>query len=625
MLRYPWGVLATLLVLAGCHSAVQEQIDQTVCELASLPRDLQPLSHSGTVLPVSPTAPPVDKHNAPPGSEESDKEVRRSPAVPHALQRVGLLQIDSKPSPDSSALTIPEELLPSGSVEPIRLPPLGPETEQERKAAIERLYPPLPPLGEDDIDPPGPEGRPLTLADLQQLALANSPLIRQATARVEEARGNAVQAGLPPNPNVGYEGDTMGTTGGAGYQGGFFEQTIKTANKLQLARAAAAIELRNAELDLYKTQADLATRVRSGYFAVLVAQESVRLNRGLVKFTTDVYRLQVEQVRRGGFAAPYEPMYLRALATQARANLVQARNRRTAAWKQLTATVGLPSLPPCQLAGRLDIPVPQFCYKDVLAIALSRHTNIRTAENAVLRAKYLAQLARITPVPDVNVRVMLQRDNTNLPYQLNPSVAVSFPIPIWDRNQGNILAAEAALARAQEEVHRVRNSLTEAAASAFERYQNNQVILGYYRDRILPDLVRVYRGVYDRYQREPAGAANNPPGFIDVVVAQQNLAAAVSTYITTLGQLWQSVVDVADLLQTFDLFCVQATTAVPAIPDLQQLPLLECQHRCSPLPQQHSLPPDGNWPVADPTSPALSVQPSAKPTDEAAKAGNKAK
>ena len=97
------------------------------------------------------------------------------------------------------------------------------------------------------------------------------------------------------------------------------------------------------------------------------------------------------------------------------------------------------------------------------------------------------------------------------------SVVVGVPVPVWDKNQGNILQAQAAVERLKEEGHRVRTELTSGLAEAFERYENNRVVLGYYRDRILPDLVRFYQGVYERYQREPAGPAGSPPGFADVV------------------------------------------------------------------------------------------------------------
>src|SRR5581483_10831430 len=46
---------------------------------------------------------------------------------------------------------------------------------------------------------------PLTVADLEQLALAHNPTLIQAAAFVDAARGKALQAGLPFNPVVGME------------------------------------------------------------------------------------------------------------------------------------------------------------------------------------------------------------------------------------------------------------------------------------------------------------------------------------------------------------------------------------------------------------------------------------
>jgi cobalt-zinc-cadmium efflux system outer membrane protein len=466
----------------------------------------------------------------------------------------------AEPGRLSERLKIPPEL-PGAEAPPLKLPPAtAPRAEKE--AAINRLFPTQPPLGPDPQPVPGPDGRPLTLADLQQLALNNSPVIRQAAADVEAARGALRQAGLYPNPNIGYEGDTAGTGGTAGYQGGYVEQQIKTAGKLRLAQAVAAMDLRNAEVALRRARADLMTQVRAGYFAVLVARENVRVTRALAGFTDEVYRIQVEQVR-GDQAAAYEPLQLRVLAGQARAALVQARNRFTTAWKQLAATLGLPNMPLTELAGRVDMPLPRFDYDQALAQVVNQHTDVLSARNTQERARYSLRLAQVTPIPDVDVRVMVQKDFTTPPFLVAHSVQVGIPVPVWNRNQGNILQAEGVLLRALEETERVHNDLTARLAEAFERYQNSQQLLEFYRTQILPDQVRAYRGVYDRHQQEPEVVR-----FGDVVVAQQTLANTVTTYIAALGAAWTAVVDVANLLQTTDLFQAGAEHPVAPVPDL---------------------------------------------------------
>ena len=140
---------------------------------------------------------------------------------------------------------------------------------------------------------------PLTLSQLQAMAVARNPLIRQAASDVEAARGASIQAGAYPNPHVGYQADDINTGRTAGYQGGNISQTIVTGGKLKLARASAEVDLHNAELALRRARYDLATQVRSNYLGVLVAPQRIEVNSALAQFADRVYRLQVKRVAPG--------------------------------------------------------------------------------------------------------------------------------------------------------------------------------------------------------------------------------------------------------------------------------------------------------------------------------------
>jgi cobalt-zinc-cadmium efflux system outer membrane protein len=646
-----------LALAAGCLYPVGEKVDRVVCDLAVRPHDVsEPVPvELPAAMPPAQGARPLDPHVTPvgyqtpggPGAGQQTGPPGTGGTGPGGSGQTGTAQSGSgktggsgkdapiRPQtpgpggqgPESAAgapaggtggglavrLNIPPGL-PGASAPPINLRGLTPE---QRREALTRLYAPLEPVGPDVTPAPGPDGRPLTLADLQRLALTNSPLIKQAAASVESARGAAIQAGLPPNPTVGYEADTIGTSGGPGYQGFFVEQVIKTANKLQLARAAATMDLMNAEVALRRAETDLLKSVRSAYFGVLVAREGVRVNRDLVLFTNSVYQIQVEQAREGGIAAPYEPLQLRALAVVAQTQLVTARNSYVTAWKQLAAALGLPGMPPTELAGKIDNPLPVFDHAAALAHVLRQHTDVRTAENTILKARYNLKLAQVTPVGDVDVRLMAQRDYTGPPFNVTPSVVVSTPVPVWDRNQGGIIQAQAQLVSAVDEPHRVRDDLTGRLADAFGRYDTNRRLLAYYREQILPAQVQFYRGLYERHRVEmPAGpglppAASPPPGFADIVVGQQNLVGSLATYLTTLGAAWQAVVDVADLLQTDDLFRVGGEVVPTECVALPELPALPCCHPCSPLPDPRLKRMDGTWPPPMPAPEAAPQMPSA--------------
>jgi cobalt-zinc-cadmium efflux system outer membrane protein len=154
------------------------------------------------------------------------------------------------------------------------------------------------------------------------------------------------------------------------------------------------------------------------------------------------------------------------------------------------------------------------------------------------------------------------------------TVQVGVPLPIWDQNKGNIMAAQAALVQATEESHTAEQNLTTTLATAYSGYRTNLAALEYYRKYILPNQVRVYRGIFEARGINPAVA------LADLVTAQQTLSTNVTTYLTVLGQLWTSVVSVADLLQTDDLFQLGKPHILDPLPDLEKLPALPCCHAC---------------------------------------------
>lgn len=578
-------LLFILMAVTGCLHNVNELMDHSICERSREIIDLEPLTHFDKKTEASKTDSETKNNNPKIITNKIDESLEFS-------------KNQSDLSSAKNRLLVPPDL-PGSKDPPIKLPIFTKENMELRKEALAKLYPPLPVLTPEPELAMGPDGKPYSLSDLQKIALTSSPKIKQAVAAVAAARGGAIQAGLYPNPDIGYEGDTMQTMGTAGYQGGYIQQTIVTASKLPTARQAALMDVRISEMALRKAETDLAREVRNGYFAVLVADQNIKVSRALASLSSEVYDNIIEQVKKGGFAAPYEPFQIRVLALQAYGQLVQAKNRHTSAWKQLTAAMGVPGLPLSQLAGDINISIPVYKYDECVKRVTLLHTNVGTAEFELLKAQSLLKLAQVTPIPDVTVRVLLQRDYTFAPNALSPSVQVGMPVPIWNRNQGNILQAESLLVSASEAKNKARNQLTADLAEAFERYENNRVLLGYYRDQILPDQIRTYRGLFERFNSEIKVGEGDTLTFADVVNAQNILSASVVQYLQVLGAMWTSVVDIANLLQTDDLFQIAGekvpTEWVNSSEALEQLIKLPSNYPCSPLNDPKYRGVDGKW------------------------------
>jgi cobalt-zinc-cadmium efflux system outer membrane protein len=570
-------LLWCFLLMSGCHTPRLEEIDHCVDDLASRPFDVAPVAAPGgpDPRPSSSGATPAGG-----GARRDAAEPPRPPAdlAPVAFSQAGRGGEPPPPTLRKFELKIPEAV-PGADTPPIKLP----DERAQREKAVGGLYPELPPLPEEPTPLPGPNGCPYRLGDLQQLAAANSPALRQAAADVEAAKGNLIQVRTYPNPTLGYEAGPNNNNTATGTHGVYIDQVVKTGGKLKLAAAAAEMDLRNAELALKRARSDLATQVRTAYYNLLVARETVRVNKALARFTDEIYRLQTDLLGRG-FAAGHEPAALRAQAFTVRLAYKQAIVNYAYAWKQLVATLGLPQLPLTEVEGRVDRLIPYYEYDAVLAHVLRKHTDVLAARNTLEKARYNLKLAQVTPVPDVDVRVDVWKESTIPPFNYFHNFSVSVPFPIWDQNKGAIRAATAGLVRGTEEPHRVEVALTNGVAAAYAAYKNNLAAVEYYRRYILPDQVRYYRGVFERRKIDPAAA------FADLVQAQQTLAANVTTYLGVLGTLWTSVVNLADFLQTPDLYQLGKPQELPELPDLEALHAWPCPHP-HPVPPPPGAPP----------------------------------
>src|SRR5208282_2009259 len=113
----------------------------------------------------------------------------------------------------------------------------------------------------------------LSVGDLEQMAVQGNPTLAQAAAQIEAARGRALQAGLYPNPTVGYVGDRIGAAGTPGeMQGVFIDQMIVTSGKLRLSRAAYCQEVAGAEAQALAQQYRVLNGVRVRFYELLARQ-----------------------------------------------------------------------------------------------------------------------------------------------------------------------------------------------------------------------------------------------------------------------------------------------------------------------------------------------------------------
>jgi len=399
-------------------------------------------------------------------------------------------------------------------------------------------------IGQDRLTTAQPA---LTIADLEQLALKNNPTIAQAESEIEAARGRAKQAGLLPNPTVGYTASEVsrGPVMNWGEHGLFVEQSIPLGGKLGLSRRIFEREVTQAEALRDVQRQRLVTDVRVQFYTVLAAERRVEIRRELARLGDEAVGVSRQLYNTGAADRP-DVLASEIEARQMQVAFEAAQNDRFRVWRQLAALVNDISLTPRPLDGSIDAPPPDLQRAAVLQQLMSASPELLVARSALERERAALARARREPMPDLVVRggprynrELLEANG--LPVGWEAAFDVGLTIPLFNRNQGGIAESRALVGRAEREVTRLELSLQSRAADVFNEYLTNLRNAETYKTDIVPRAEESYRLYLARY-REAAAA------YPQVLVAQRTLFQVSDEYVRSAEMAWMAALQLQGLL-----------------------------------------------------------------------------
>jgi len=375
----------------------------------------------------------------------------------------------------------------------------------------------------------------LALERAQELAASRSFAVSAAQRELDASDGALRQAEAHRNPalNASVE-DTQRATRTTTATVDF---PIELGGK-RAARVGAAARARElAQTELSKVRAQLRADVVRAFFSVLVGQERV----ALAADSADLATRGAEAIGKRVAAGKVSPVdQTRARVDQANAQLeaadagVELQNAR----QTLAALWGDAELQFAQVQGDLDL-IPARAPAADLARELDASLDLLTSRIEVDRRRALVDVERSKGVPDLTVSVGAKRDNEL--GRTQAIVAISVPLPFFDRNQGATYEAsrraekasddhQAARIRVMTELQQASNQLATARASA-------QTL----KSTVLPAAQQAYDATTKGFE---AGKF----GFLDVIDAQRSLLQARARYLTALSTAHQAATAIDRLL-----------------------------------------------------------------------------
>ena len=386
----------------------------------------------------------------------------------------------------------------------------------------------------------------LTLQSAIAMSMASNAELSAARRELEATEGPVLQGGARPNPELSFLlEDTRRATRTTTLQ---INQPIELGAKRAARIGAAELGRDIAAAELAAKRADLRATVVSAFYDVLLAQEHVKLagdSTELARRAADAAGKRVQ----AGKISPVEETKARVAEATAQLEAAQAASELRLSRQRLAATWGdaLPRFDRVE-AGSALATVPTF---DAVSARLATSPSLRRAQTEVQRRSALSDLERAKGTPDMTVSLGVKRDE-----QLGRQQAIiglSIPLPLFDRNQGNLLEALRREDKSRDELAAADIQLKSAVAQAWGRLDTADAQARTLRDQVLP-------GAQSAYDAATKGFELGKFNFLDVLDAQRTLFQAKAQYLRARGEAHRAAADIDRLLGDVDTAGASPTT-----------------------------------------------------------------
>jgi cobalt-zinc-cadmium efflux system outer membrane protein len=396
----------------------------------------------------------------------------------------------------------------------------------------------------------------ITLDEAIQMALQHNHNLLAARTAIQQSEAEEITANLRPNPGlfVDWEYLPLGspsnqnpnlypgvstsdylknnTEGDIGLNY-LIERGKKRQHRLQVAKDITA-QTRSLVADNERT---LAFGTASLFIGVQLAESMLDLARQDLKSYEQTVELSERRFKSGAISED-DHLKIQLQLLQFQSDVAQAELARVQALAGLRQELGYESVPSdFDVAGDFDYQPVHVKLEDLQLKAIQNRPDYRATQQGVTAANSQFELQKAIGKQDVTVQGNYSHVNG-----INAaSFSGSIPLPIFNRNQGEIARTRIAITQAQEQQKAASDQIMTDIADAYEGLRVNGQVVALYRSGYL-DISQKDRDIAEyAYKR---GAAS----LFDFLDAERNYRAtqlayrqALASYLTAVEQLREAV------------------------------------------------------------------------------------
>lgn len=353
----------------------------------------------------------------------------------------------------------------------------------------------------------------LSLQDAEKIFLQKNLLLLAQQYNVDAAKALILQARLWNNPNFSIAQGIYNTETGKYFQVGpkegeesiQLQQLFLLAGKRNKQVRMAQTNYRLAEYGLYDLLRTLKYTLRSDFFNIYYLEQSAKVYMEEINSLRKVTQAFEEQEGKG-YIAEREVVRVKAqlYALQSELNgLVNQINDVQSEFRLLLQVKERYIVPKVDSAAIADLNPLMYPLSALVDSAYRNRTDLLIAQGNLLLSRQNYAYQKALAVPDVTLGVGYDKNGSYV-HNFN-SVGLSFDIPLFNRNQGNIRSARSMIAYNNLQVESTRKSLEEQVYRSVQRAVDANQLYHSVDPKFSAEFDKLAKAVLINYQKRNIG------------------------------------------------------------------------------------------------------------------------
>jgi outer membrane protein, heavy metal efflux system len=389
-----------------------------------------------------------------------------------------------------------------------------------------------------------------TLISLDQaitLALTHNHSLRATRTQIQQNEAQEITANLRPNPTLGADSQFLPFFSPQDFNGQnlneiqqfdiglsyLFERGRKRQHRLQAARDATAVT----RAQISDAERSLIFNVGQQFISGLLAQSTLQFAQEDLADFQQTVNISQEQFK-AGYIGEADFLKIKLQLLQFQTDVSSARLAKVQALTGLRELLGYDAVPATfDIVGELAYQPVNTKLDDLQAQALRQRPDYRAAELGIVAAKSQIALAKANSKVDVTGTYNF----SHVAGESSASLFANVPLPVFDRNQGEIARTRYALTQAEEQERSAGDTVLSDVSNAYEAVRSNDEVVQLYTSGYLQQAKDSREISEYAYKRGAASLLDYLDAARSYRATQLAYRQALASYMTAVEQLKQAL------------------------------------------------------------------------------------